>query len=100
MPPEQQRCSCCGQPFEPFPGPTCRLLAEWETRGLDLSPGTITDGLQRLAPLFEPVYQKLIEHNQKQTFWHADETGWWSAGTLQDTVTGECMGRREAHRLQ
>ena len=143
LPHDQQHCSCCGLPFESFPGtedsevlevevqayrrvirrrryrPTCscgkhpgivtappagkvipkstlgvsiwtevlldkflfyrptyRLLADWKTHGLDLALGTLTDGLQRLLPLFEPVYQALIEHNQKQQHWHADETRW------------------------
>jgi transposase len=153
LPKEQQCCSCCGLPFEPFPGtedneilevevkayrrvirrrryrrtcscgeqpgliaappaprvipksirgvsiwvevlldkflffrPTYRLLAEWQTRGLDLSLGTLTDGLQRLGPLFEPVYQKLIEHNQQQKHWHADETRWLVFATVEGKV--------------
>lgn len=143
LPPEQQLCSCCGLPFEPFPGtedsdilevevkayrrvirrrryrpscgcgfhpgivtappadrvipksilgvsiwvevlldkflyyrPTYRLLREWQSLDLDLSLGTITGGLQGLVPLFEPVYDRLIEHNQRQKHWHADETRW------------------------
>jgi transposase len=153
LPADQQRCSCCGLPFESFPGtedsevleievkayrrvihrrryrrtcscpaqpgiitappaprvipksilgvsiwvevvldkflfyrPTYRLLAEWQTRGLDLSLGTLTDGLQRLVPLFEPVYQKLIEHNQRQKHWHADETRWLVFATVEGKV--------------
>jgi hypothetical protein len=31
--------------------------------GLDLAPGTVTDGLQRLEPLFTPVYQALLACN-------------------------------------
>src|SRR5262249_30477912 len=54
-----------------FYRPTYRLLAEWQTRGLDLSLGTLTDGLRRLAPLFEPAYRALIEHNHGQQHWHA-----------------------------
>ena len=143
LPPEQQRCSGCGQPLAPFPGtddtivleievrahrriyrrrryrPTCscglhpgivtapapgrvipksilgvsvwvtvlldkflfyrptyRLLADLATQGLDLSQGTLTDGLQRLLPLFEPLDDLLVEHSQEQTLWHADETRW------------------------
>jgi transposase len=153
LPADQQRCSCCGLPFEPFPGtedseilevevkayrrvirrrryrracscgehpgiitappaprvipksilgvsiwvevlldkflfyrPTYRLLAEWQTRGLDLSLGTLTDGLRRLLPLFEPVYQALVEHNQKQQHWHADETRWLVFATVEGKV--------------
>jgi transposase len=153
LPAGDQLCSCCGLPFEPFPGtedsevlevdvkayrrvirrrryrPTCtcgehpgivtappapkvipkstlgvsiwvevlldkflfyrptyRLLAEWRTRDLDLSLGTLTDGLRRLAPLFEPVYQKLVEHNQAQKHWHADETRWLVFATVEGKV--------------
>ena len=59
-----------------FYRPTHRLLEDLNTRGLGLSQGTLTDGLQRLAPLFEPVYDALVEHSQAQTLWHADETRW------------------------
>jgi transposase len=59
-----------------FYRPTYRLLAELQTHGLDLSQGSLTDGLKRLTPLEEPVYQKLAEHSQKQSLWHADETRW------------------------
>lgn len=59
-----------------FYRPTYRLLADLQSHGLDLSQGSLTDGLKRLTPLFEPVYQKLVEHSQKQRLWHADETRW------------------------
>jgi transposase len=59
-----------------FYRPTHRLLADWETIGLDLSLGTITEGLRRLVPLFEPVYEALVKRSQGQTLWHADETRW------------------------
>jgi len=59
-----------------FYRPTYRLLADLATHGLDLSQGSLTDGLHRLTPLFEPVYQELVKHSQKQKLWHADETRW------------------------
>jgi transposase len=153
LPAQQQLCSCCGLPFESFPGtqdseilevevkayrriirrrryrptcscakqpgiitappaprvmpksilgvsiwveilldkflyyrPTSRLLAQWQTLGLDLSLGTVTDGLQRLVPLFEPVYEKWIEHNQQQKHWHGDETRWLVFATVEGKV--------------
>jgi transposase len=49
-----------------FYRPTYRLLADLATHGLGLSQGSLTDGLKRLTPLFEPIYQKLVEHSQKQ----------------------------------
>jgi transposase len=59
-----------------FYRPTYRLLEDLRTEGLDLSQGTLTDGLRRLLPLFEPVYDLLVEHSQQRTLWHADETRW------------------------
>ena len=143
LPPDQCRCSQCGQPFADFPGtedstileidvrahrrvirrrryrPTCscgahpgivtapsparlipksmlgvslwvtvlldkylfyrptyRLLADWRSHGLDLSLGTLTDGLKRMVPLLEPVYEALVKRSQGQRLWHADETRW------------------------
>jgi transposase len=59
-----------------FYRPTYRLLADLKTHGLDLSQGSLTDGLKRLTPLFEPIYRKLVERSQQQSLWHADETRW------------------------
>src|SRR5207248_88512 len=59
-----------------FYRPTYRLLAQLQTHGLDLSLGNLTDGLQRLLPLFEPVYEALAEYSRRQPLWHADETRW------------------------
>jgi transposase len=153
LPKDQQLCSCCGLPFESFPGtedseilevevqayrrvirrrryrpacscgkhkgiitappaprlipksilgisiwvevlldkflyyrPTYRLLAEWQSRGLDLSLATLTDGLQRHLLLFQPVYDALVEHNQKQKHWHADETRWLVFASVEGKV--------------
>jgi transposase len=59
-----------------FYRPTQRLLADWRSHGLDLSQGGLTGGLQRLLPLFEPLYDALIERSRQQLLWHADETRW------------------------
>jgi transposase len=69
-----------------FYRPTDRLLHDWQTQGLDLSLGTLTEGLHRLLPLFEPVYQDLIAHNRKQQHWHADETRWLVFATVEGKV--------------
>ena len=66
--------------------PTYRLLRQWQTLGLDLSLGTVTDGSKRLVPLFEPVYTALAERNQEQTHWHADETRWLVFATVEGKV--------------
>ena len=69
-----------------FYRPTYRLLEDLRTQGLDLSQGTLTDGLQRLLPLFEPLYDRLVEHSQQQTLWHADETRWLVFATCEGKV--------------
>jgi transposase len=69
-----------------FYRPTYRLLEDLNTQGLGLSQGTLTDGLQRLLPLFEPLYEHLVGHSQQQTLWHADETRWLVFATWEGKV--------------
>jgi transposase len=59
-----------------FYQPLYRVLAELRSQQLDLSAGTITDGLMKLEPLFQPLYQGLVEHNRQESHWHGDETRW------------------------
>jgi transposase len=56
--------------------PTCRFLESLKLIGLNISQGTITGGLKRLLPLFQPIYQQIITKNQTENHWHADETRW------------------------
>lgn len=56
--------------------PLYRILAELRSRDLQLAAGTVTDGLQKLVPLFEPLYELLVEHNRGEKHWHCDETRW------------------------
>ena len=69
-----------------FYRPTYRLLADWQTHDLDLSLGTVTEGLRHLAPLFEPVYAALVERSQQQPLWHADETRWLVFASVEGKV--------------
>jgi transposase len=69
-----------------FYRPTYRLLADLQTRDLDLSLGTVTDALQRLLPLFEPVYEALAAHSRQQPLWHGDETRWLVFATVEGKV--------------
>jgi transposase len=66
--------------------PTYRLLADLKTRDLDLSLGTVTDALQRLLPLFEPVYEALADHSRQQPLWHGDETRWQVFATVEGQI--------------
>jgi len=56
--------------------PTERLLASWRLLGLDLAPGTVTDGLSRLEVLLGPIYQALQERNRLGDLHQGDETRW------------------------
>jgi transposase len=56
--------------------PTQRLLEQWRLLGLDLAAGTITDGLQRLEPLFGPIMDVLVKRNRLSHYKQADETRW------------------------
>jgi transposase len=69
-----------------FYRPTERLLADWATQGLHLSLGTITDGLQRLLPLLQPLYDALVERSRGQKLWHADETRWLVYASVEGKV--------------
>jgi transposase len=56
--------------------PTERLLASWRLLGLDLAPGTITDGLSRLEVLLEPIYRAIQQRNRLGDLHQGDETRW------------------------
>jgi len=65
--------------------PLYRTLAELNGNGLSLAPGTVTDGLQKLLPLFIPVYDAIVEYSIAANHWHADETGW----KVYETIEGK-----------
>lgn len=56
--------------------PTNRLCADLKTLGAPISQGTITGGLQKLALLFEPLSEALMERHLTERLFHGDETRW------------------------
>ncbi len=56
--------------------PTERLLDQWRLLDLDLAPATVAGGLERLEPLFQPLYEALLARNAESAFAQADETRW------------------------
>lgn len=56
--------------------PTHRFCEELRHYGLPLAQGTLTDGLQRIAVLFEPLRQALHERQMGEKLFHGDETRW------------------------
>ena len=59
-----------------FQIPVARILKNLTLHGLSIPPGSVGDGLKRLAPLFEPVYGALEERSEQAGWWQADETRW------------------------
>jgi transposase len=56
--------------------PTERLLASWRLLGLDLAPGTVTDGLEQLEVLLRPIDEALKRRNSRGDLHQGDETRW------------------------
>jgi transposase len=56
--------------------PTERLLNYWGLLDFDVAAGTIGEGLRRLQPLFQGLYEALRERNGLSTLFQADETRW------------------------
>jgi transposase len=67
--------------------PTERLLAQWRWLGLDVAAGTVASGLERLEPLFQPLYDALLKRNAAAAFAQADETR-WMVFVVQEGKTG------------
>ena len=59
-----------------FSRATYNLCTDYAYRGLPLAPGTLTGGLKRLAPLFEPLLAQYVEKQLSEALFHNDETGW------------------------
>ncbi len=56
--------------------PSHRLLKDLASHGLIMSAGTLAGGLQKIAPLFEPINTALLARLRSAQHWHADETRW------------------------
>jgi transposase len=55
---------------------TANLIEQLKAYDLALPPGTVTQGLKRLTPLLDPIYQALLERNGRSVYRQADETRW------------------------
>ena len=56
--------------------PLCRVAAWMADMGLAISPGTLADSIKRFVPLFEPLYEAILAHQNEAALRHADETTW------------------------
>ena len=63
-----EHCAC----FRPLH----RVAAWMSGQGLPISPGTLANSLKRFVPLFEPVADAILAHQNEAALRHVDETGW------------------------
>ena len=56
--------------------PMNRVAAWLCDQGLAISPGTLGDSVHRFVPLFEPLAEAILEHQNEAAVRHGDETGW------------------------
>ena len=56
--------------------PVHRIAAWMSAHGLAISAGTLANSLKRFVPLFEPLFEAILAHQNKAILRHADETGW------------------------
>jgi len=56
--------------------PSYRLVQDLADRGLNVPMGSLTGGLQVIAPLFVPLMHELLGKLRAEEHWHADETRW------------------------
>ena len=56
--------------------PVNRTLNDFKSLGLGISPGTIAGGLQKLTPLFVPIYKAFHQQQMTENKFHNDETRW------------------------
>src|SRR5438132_1581276 len=56
--------------------PDYRFCEQMTQHGVPLSQGTLTDGLQKIVVLFEPVMSQLYERQMREKRFHGDETRW------------------------
>ena len=57
---------------------TCRALKDLV--GLHITPGGLSQALNRVADKAEPVFDELFEDLRRQPAVYADETSWWVGG--------------------
>ena len=56
--------------------PLHRVAAWLADMGLAISPGTLADSTKRFVPLFEPLAEEILAHQNEAALRHADETSW------------------------
>jgi transposase len=66
--------------------PTHRLCADLKNLGAPIAMGTLTGGLKKLVPLFEPLLEALLERHLTERLFHGDETRWKVFQTIEGKI--------------
>jgi transposase len=59
-----------------FKQPLQRIVAEFKTLGLEVSPGTLTGGLEKIQPMLQPLAGEFVLRARGGSHWHMDESRW------------------------
>jgi len=59
-----------------FKQPLQRIVHELKTLDLEVSPGTLTGGLQKIQPMLQPLVGQFVLRAREGGHWHMDETRW------------------------
>jgi transposase len=59
-----------------FQQPIQRTVRELQAHGLHVSPGTLSGGLQKIAPMVQALAGQFVLHSRQAAHWHMDETRW------------------------
>lgn len=54
--------------------PLQRTIRELQGLGLEVSPGTLTGGLQKIQPMLQPLAGQFVLRAREGFYWHMDET--------------------------
>ena len=79
--------------------PLRRVAAWFEAQGLPVSPGTLSDGHDRMVALFAPLSAAILAHLQKAPVVHADETSWERQANWRKVAGESPAGRRSNQPL-
>ena len=56
--------------------PLNRISAWMSDQGLAIAAGTLANSVSRFVPMFEPLHDTILEHQNRATVRHGDETTW------------------------
>jgi transposase len=59
-----------------FQQPLKRTVRELKTHDLEVSPGTLTGGLKKIAPMIQPLAGQFVLHSREAKYFQMDETRW------------------------